>query len=216
SVIRYSTLTSASCFVRGPDSEKRSSMRELLPSLKLIRGSLLRTLLLGLFFSCLASIAAIGLLGLSGWFITMSALVGIFGSTSFSYFFPSAGVRAFALFRTVGRYGERTVNHQATFLFLARLRVACFDGALRLPMRALASLRSGDLLNRVMADIDTLDQVLLRVLVPTATTCIVVTGTLAFLAFQSAPISLLVASLLVVTGLGLPILMILLGQRPGA
>jgi len=116
----------------------------------------------------------------------------------------------------VGRYGERTVNHQATFLFLARLRVACFDGALRLPMRALASLRSGDLLNRVMADIDTLDQVLLRVLVPTATTCIVVTGTLAFLAFQSAPISLLVASLLVVTGLGLPILMILLGQRPGA
>ena len=53
-------------------------------------------------------------------------------------------------------------------------------------------------------------------LVPTATTCIVVTGTLAFLAFQSAPISLLVASLLVVTGLGLPILMILLGQRPGA
>jgi len=116
----------------------------------------------------------------------------------------------------VGRYGERTVNHQATFLFLARLRVACFDGALRLPMRALASLRSGDLLNRVMADIDTLDQVLLRVLVPTATTCIVVTGTLAFLAFQSAPISLLVASLLVVTGLGLPILMIWLGQRPGA
>ena len=98
-------------------------MRELLPSLKLIRGSLLRTLLLGLLLSCVASLAAIGLLGLSGWFITMSALVGIFGSTSFSYFFPSAGVRAFALFRTVGRYGERTVNHQATFLFLARLRV---------------------------------------------------------------------------------------------
>ena len=186
-------------------------MRELLPSLKLIRGSLLRTLLLGLLLSCVASLAAIGLLGLSGWFITMSALVGIFGSTSFSYLFPSAGVRAFALFRTVGRYGERTVNHQATFLFLARLRVACFDGALRLPMRALASLRSGDLLNRVMADIDTLDQVLLRVLVPTATTCIVVTGTLVFLVFQSAPVSVLVAIMLCVTGLGLPVLMTWLG-----
>ena len=176
-------------------------MRELLPSLKLIRGSLLRTLLLGLLLSCVASLAAIGLLGLSGWFITMSALVGIFGSTSFSYLFPSAGVRAFALFRTVGRYGERTVNHQATFLFLARLRVACFDGALRLPMRALASLRSGDLLNRVMADIDTLDQVLLRVLVPTASALIVVTGTLVFLAFQSAPLSVLAAIMLFVTGL---------------
>src|SRR5207237_8936294 len=105
---------------------------------------------------------------------------------------------------------------EATFLFLARLRVACFDGALRLPMRALASLRSGDLLNRVMADIDTLDQVLLRVLVPTASALIVVTGTLLFLAFQSAPISLLVASLLVVTGLGLPIMMMCLGKRRGA
>ncbi len=159
-------------------------MRELLPSLKLIRGSVLRTLLLGFLLSCVASLAAIGLLGLSGWFITMSALVGIAGSTSFSYLFPSGGVRAFALLRALGRYGERTVNHQATFLFLARLRVAFFDGALRLPMRALSSLRSGDLLNRVMADIDTLDQVLLRVLVPTASALIVVTGTLVFLVFQ--------------------------------
>src|SRR2546429_868887 len=141
-------------------------MRELLPSLKLIRGSLLRTLLLGLLLSCVASLAAIGLLGLSGWFITMSALVGIFGSTSFSYFFPSAGVRAFALFRTVGRYGERTVNHQATFLFLARLRVACFDGALRLPMGALSSFRGGALLNSGVVSLERLDLVLLLVRVP--------------------------------------------------
>ena len=72
--------------------------------------------------------------------MTMSALVGIVGSTSFSYLFPSAGVWAFVLFRTVERYGERMVNHQATFLFLAWLRVVCFDGALRLPMRTLASM----------------------------------------------------------------------------
>jgi ATP-binding cassette subfamily C protein CydC len=191
-------------------------MRELLPSLKLMRGSLLRTLLLGLVLSCVAALSAIGLLGLSGWFITMSALVGIVGSTSFSFLFPSAGVRAFALLRTVGRYGERTVNHQATFLFLARLRVECFDGALRLPMRAISSFRSGDLLGRVMADIDTLDQVLLRVLLPTASTIIVLTAALAFLAFQSVQVSLLVALMLVVTGLGLPILMTWLGRRPGA
>src|SRR5437764_14085713 len=97
-------------------------MRELLPSLKLIRGSLLRTLLLGLLLSCVASLAAIGLLGLSGWFITISALVGIVGSTSFSYLFPSGGVRAFALLRTMERDRERMVNHQATFHSLARAR----------------------------------------------------------------------------------------------
>src|SRR5947209_20588764 len=108
------------------------------------------------------------------------------------------------------------VNHEVMFLFLPRLRIAWFDGALRLPMCALATFRSGDLLNLVMADIDTLDQVILRVLVPTASALIVVTGTLAFLAFQSVPLSVLAAIMLFVTGLGLPALMTWLGQRPGA
>ena len=89
-------------------------MREMVYYLGLIRGKLLGRFLLGLFLSCLASLAAVGLLGLSGWFITTSALVGLLGITNFSFLFPSGGVRAFALLRTAARYGERVVNHQAT------------------------------------------------------------------------------------------------------
>lgn len=133
-------------------------MREMLHYLALIRGKLLRRFLLGLFLSCLASLAAVGLLGLSGWFITTSALVGLLGITTFSFLFPSGGVRAFALLRTVARYGERVVNHQATFEFLARLRVLSFARASLLPVRSITRYRSGDLLTRMMADIDTLNK----------------------------------------------------------
>ncbi|MBV9453218.1 MAG: hypothetical protein JOZ19_03725, partial [Rubrobacter sp.] len=108
-------------------------MRELLPYLRLVRGAALRSLLLGLLLASLAVVGAVGLVGLAGWFITISAIVGITGVASFSFAFPSGGVRAFAILRTLTRYGEKLVNHQATLLFLARLRVYFFERALRLP-----------------------------------------------------------------------------------
>ena len=80
----------------------------------------------------------------------------------------SGGVRAFALTRVLTRHGERVASHRATFAWLAGLRVHFFARALRLPALDLAAFRQGDLLGRVLADFDTLDQLPLRVLVPTA------------------------------------------------
>ena len=191
-------------------------MRELLPYLALMRGKLLGKLLLGLALACLASLAAVGLVGLSGWFITTSALVGLLGITTFSFLFPSAGVRAFALLRTVARYGERVVNHQATFVFLARLRVASFARASHLPLRSITRYRSGDLLTRMMADIDTLDQLLVRILMPTLSTCLVVVGALLFLGSYSALLAIGSGVAVMVAGAALPFLMARLGRRPGA
>ena len=87
-------------------------MRELRPYLKLIRGPALRSLMLGLLLSFLALFGAVGLLALAGWFITISAIAGLTAGASFSFAFPSAGVRAFALLRTTSRYGEKLVNHR--------------------------------------------------------------------------------------------------------
>ena len=190
-------------------------MRELLPYLALIRGKLLGKFLLGLSLACLASLAAVGLLGLSGWFITTSALVGLLGITTFSFLFPSGGVRAFALLRTVARYGERVVNHQATFVFLARLRVLSFARASHLPLRSITRYRSGDLLTRIMADIDTLDQMLVRILIPTLSTCIVVVGSLIFLGGYSTVLAACAGIAAIVAGGALPLLMARLGRRPG-
>src|SRR5438067_4452564 len=188
-------------------------MRELFPYLALIRGKLLGKFLGGLALSCLASLAAVGLLGLSGWFITTSALVGLLGITTFSFLFPSGGVRAFALLRTVARYGERVVNHQATFAFLARLRVLSFARAAHLPLRSITGYRSGDLLTRFMADIDTLDQMLVRILIPTLSTCMVVVVALIFLGGYSALLAICSGVAVIAAGGALPLLMARLGRR---
>ena len=71
----------------------------------------------------------LGLMALAGWFITAAALaapaVAIAGAIAFDFFQPSAGIRFFAISRTLSRYAERLVTHEATFRLLADLRVCC-------------------------------------------------------------------------------------------
>ncbi len=120
--------------------------------------------------------AGIALLALSGWFITASALAGAGLLLGLELFTPSAGIRAAALLRTLARYGERVIGHEAVLRVLASLRVRSFASIARLPIAAQRALRSGDLQHRLTADIDTLDGVPLRITGP------VVAATLAVLA----------------------------------
>lgn len=68
------------------------------------------------------------LLGLSGWFISATAIAGLSVATAlaFDVFMPSAGIRVFALGRTFSRYGERLITHDATLAAVAVLRVQLF------------------------------------------------------------------------------------------
>src|SRR3981081_3964623 len=118
-------------------------MRELKPVLLLIDGKVRRQLLFGLVLGSLAYSSTVGLLGLAGWFITVSALSGLLGVLTFSVFLASGGVRALALSRVLTRYAERVATHRATFTWLARLRVHFFARALRLPALDIAALRQG-------------------------------------------------------------------------
>ncbi len=74
------------------------------------------------------------LLGLSGWFISAAALAGLaaggIGAISFNLLAPSAGIRALAVGRTVSRYFERLVSHDATFHVMQRLRTRLFGAIL--------------------------------------------------------------------------------------
>ena len=194
----------------------RSERRERLTGYaRLLRGSALRQTLLGLALATLAGAGAAGLVGLAGWFIAASALAGISGAAGFIVAYPSSGIRAFAILRTLSRYGERLVNHRATFSLLARLRVHFFERALALPAKRLARYRSGDLLNRALADVDALDNALLRVLVPTVSVALVSAGSVAFVAYHSPPLALILTGGLLLGGLALPLAAALLGRRPG-
>ncbi|MGR9117166.1 MAG: thiol reductant ABC exporter subunit CydC [Gammaproteobacteria bacterium] len=127
-------------------------------------------LVVGLVMSLVASLTAIGLLTLSGWFITASALAGLLAADaaafSFNFLVPAAQIRALAIGRTLGRYAERLVTHEATFRVLAEIRSWFFQKLIPLAPGRLSLLRSGDLLSRMTADIDALDAMYLRLLAP--------------------------------------------------
>lgn len=83
-------------------------MRALLPYLALYKRHKWM-LLLGVVLAIVTLLASIGLLTLSGWFLSASAVVGVAGIYSFNYMLPAAGVRGAAIIRTAGRYFERLV-----------------------------------------------------------------------------------------------------------
>lgn len=140
-------------------------MRALLPYLTLYKRHKWM-LTLGIVLAIVTLLASIGLLTLSGWFLSASAVVGVTGIYSFNYMLPAAGVRGAAITRTAGRYFERLLSHDATFRVLQHLRIYTFSKLLPLSPAGLSRYGQGELLNRVVADVDTLDHLYLRVLSP--------------------------------------------------
>ena len=152
----------------------------------------------GLMLAILAAAASAALMALSGWLIVRSAQTGLSVTSTFSWIFPAAGVEALAAVRTAARYGERLTTHGATLQVLARLRARVFASATRMAPRQLRRFHSGDLLDRVQADIDSLDRVVLAVAVPTVVAAIAGAACLAVLA-------LIRPAFAVVTGLGIAV-----------
>ncbi|EBQ9722371.1 TPA: cysteine/glutathione ABC transporter ATP-binding protein/permease CydC [Salmonella enterica] len=140
-------------------------MRALLPYLTLYKRHKWM-LTLGIALAILTLLASIGLLTLSGWFLSASAIAGFAGIYSFNYMLPAAGVRGAAITRTAGRYFERLVSHDATFRVLQHLRIYTFSKLLPLSPAGLARYQQGELLNHIVADVDTLDHLYLRVISP--------------------------------------------------
>ena len=124
-----------------------------------------RWMLGGAALALLASLAAAGLMAVSGWFIAAMALAGAAG-LAINYYTPAAAIRLFAIVRSGGRYAERLVTHEATLRGLSRLRVWLFRRLIPLAPARLAALRSAELFARLRADVDALEHFYLAVLVP--------------------------------------------------
>ena len=164
----------------------------------------------GLALSVTVLAMGVALLALSGWFITAAAAAGLIGMGAvFNFFTPSAMVRLLALGRTAARYGERLTTHEATLRALSALRVRLLRGLLRAPYRRLERLRASTALNRVTADIDALDGLALRLVLPGA-------AGLAVICLTAAGVAWLVhwsVALVLLMGQGLvPTLVFVMGQ----
>ena len=191
-------------------------MRALLPFIKLFKHHW-RMMLIGLLLSVTTLMAGIGLLSLSGWFLSAAAVAGLSLATAqaFNYFTPGGGVRFFSILRTASRYGERLATHEATFRLLTRLRVWAWKKVLPLSARNLQGVRQGELLNRLVADIDTLDHVYLRLITPMLSAIVVIGGLFLFVAWIDAALALMLCTGLLLMWLALPWTFYFLGRKPG-
>lgn len=169
----------------------------------------------GVSFAFFAAASSVGLVGLAGWFIAAAALAGISGAAAFIVAYPSSGIRAFAVTRVVFRYLERLTNHNVTFSLLSRLRVYFFERALRIPAVRFERYRSGDLLGRATSDIDALDNVFPRVVVPTFAAFAVCCGAVAFIAYFSVTLAVILAFGCAVVGVALPLASAFVGRGSG-
>ena len=190
--------------------------QELLPFLKLFRVHL-KWMVLGILCGLLAVVSAVGLLALSGWFISAAAFAGLTVASAqlFNFFHPGIGVRLFAIGRTLARYAERIVSHDATFRILQSLRSWFYIHLEPLAPSRLMMFRSGDILNRIVADIDALDNLYLRVLSPSTVALVTSMLVVAFLWIFDPVIALSTGLYLAVAGFGVSAAALKLGEPCG-
>ena len=130
-------------------------------------------------FGVIAAASTVALLGTSGWLISYAAELPPVLSLSVA----AVMVRSFALSRSVFRYLERLIGHDAAFRGLTDLRVTIYDRLERLSPVGLIRFGRGDLLARLVADVDAALDLPLRVILPWVQALIVSAATVAFLAW---------------------------------
>ncbi len=170
-------------------------------------------LLLGLLLALVTLLANVTLLAVSGWFITAMALAGAAG-VSMNYFSPAAIIRAMAILRTGGRYGERLVSHEATLRFIAELRVWLFRRLEPLLPGPLDRYRGGDLFSRLASDLTRLEDAWLRVLQPLLVALIGGSVIVAVAWSHDPSLGGVLMTLLLCAGLLLPLAVGRLSRRP--
>lgn len=190
-------------------------MKILLPFLALYRRHWF-LLSLGIVLAIITILSSISLLTISGWFLAGSALAGLAGILTFNYMLPAAGVRGSAIIRTTGRYAERLVSHDATFRVLAHLRVFTFKKLLPLSPSGIARFRQSELLNRLVADVETLDHLYLRLISPLVSAIVVIIVVTFGLSLLDLSLALTLGGIMLFLVLILPIIFYRAGKPIGA
>ncbi|MFG2599329.1 thiol reductant ABC exporter subunit CydD [Streptomyces sp. NPDC048462] len=161
------------------------------------RGRLALALLLG----SLALGSAVGLMAVSGWLISRAS-----EQPPVLYLMVAVtATRAFGIGRAVFRYAERLVSHDAVLRMLAALRVDVYRGLERIAPAGLRRTRRGDLLSRLVADVDALQDYWLRWLLPAGTAVVVGAATAGFTGWLLPEAGAVLAVGLLLAGVGVPL-----------
>ncbi|MFR9794506.1 thiol reductant ABC exporter subunit CydD [Streptomyces sp. MS06] len=179
-----------------------STGRSVLARVRAMSGPRRGRLLLALLLAGLALGSAVGLMATSGWLISRASQ-----QPPVLYLMVAVtATRAFGIGRAVFRYAERLVSHDAVLRMLADTRVAVFRRLERLSPAGLRGSRRGDLLARVVADVDALQDYWLRWLLPAGTAVLVSAASVGFTAWLLPEAGAVLAAGLLAAGVGVPLL----------
>lgn len=166
---------------------------------------------LSVLLSTLTIGSSVALIGTSAWLISTAGLHPSVADLGVSV----VGVRFFGITRGLFRYLERLVAHNVTFRLLARLRVWFYEKLEPLAPARLMEYKSGDLLARVIGDVETLENFYVRVISPSLTAGLIGMGVAIFFAFFFPLIALVLVVFFLILGLLLPMLSQIASRRSG-
>lgn len=155
--------------------------------------------------------ASVGLMTLAAWVIATAALRPSVAELGVAI----VGVRFFGITRGLFRYLERLISHDVTFRLLAQLRMQFYQKLEPLAPARLMHHRSGDLLARIVGDINTLENVFLRVIAPSLTALVVAVFMFVFMALHDLRLAFSLIAFLTLAGIGVPLLTQHLGRDVG-
>ncbi|MEU9520229.1 thiol reductant ABC exporter subunit CydD [Streptomyces sp. NPDC048224] len=169
------------------------------------RGRLGLALLLG----SLALGSAVGLMATSGYLISRAS-----EQPPVLYLMVAVtATRAFGIGRAVFRYAERLVSHDAVLRMLADTRVAVYRRLERLAPAGLRHSRRGDLLSRLVSDVDALQDYWLRWLLPAGSALVVSAASVGFTTWLLPEAGLVLAAGLLAAGAGVPLVTAIVARR---
>ena len=158
--------------------------------------------LLAILLGCATVASNMGLMGMAGYLIAAAAIVPFM----FLLTLPTYIVRFMGVSRAVSRYTERLTAHSVTFRLLARLRTWVYSRLEPLAPARLLTYRSGDVLTRLVADIDELQNIYLRVVSPLVVAVLISILTFGLFFIFSPMLAWTALAFLVAAGLGVPLL----------
>ncbi|KHJ53444.1 hypothetical protein LA66_18815 [Aureimonas altamirensis] len=172
-----------------------------------------RAFMVALLMAVVTVAAGVGLLAISGWFLTAAFLAG--AGAAFNLFGPSSAVRGLSLLRILSRYGERMSGHDATLKALTQLRHWLFTRLMPNAGPLGKGLRRGDLIQRLTADVDTLDVVFLLAIGPMATALLAGSALCLVLWFVLPAAAIGYLGAFTAAAIGVPLLLTLATRRAG-
>ncbi|WP_077303015.1 thiol reductant ABC exporter subunit CydC [Virgibacillus pantothenticus] len=159
-----------------------------------------KDIVLSIVFGFIAGMAAVLLFSASGYLISKAA----FAPPFYTLMLVIASVKLLSFVRAFSRYGERYVSHRGTFTMLSQLRMAFYEKLEPLAPGIFHKYRSGDLLARIVGDVESLQNFFLRVVYPPVVLALVFMSTIFFTTFYSFQIAVILLIGFLLTAIVIP------------